>query len=218
MTISKNYQMNRDCHVSRPLVKTTHLPTFSSPHCRCSTRYLLLPVLQHHLMILTEAIFSTATIMAMNLTDLIKYLLTTQTRLLDNPTGTHTRTTQTLCKQLEGHAGWLLAPAYSLESRLRAHTLTSRGTRILLVHSRSKVMKLFFQKEKIWYLLFVYRLWKIISINTKCFAIYIPDLIKFRNCVTAQWLPKVGHVRKTRCKTETHVSHTKEIPVSATTH
>ena len=56
--------------------------------------------------------------------------------------------------------------------------------------------------------------WKIISINTKCFAILIPDLIKFRNRVTAQWLPKVGDVQKTRCKTEMQVSHT----VSATTH
>ena len=60
--------------------------------------------------------------------------------------------------------------------------------------------------------------WKIIIINTKCFARYIPDLIKFRNRVTAQWLPKVGHVRKTCCKTGIQVSHTKEIPVSATTH
>ena len=60
--------------------------------------------------------------------------------------------------------------------------------------------------------------WKIISINTKCFGIYIPDLITFRNRATAQWLPKVGHVRKTRCQPEMQVSHTKKIPVSATTH
>ena len=34
--------------------------------------------------------------------------------------------------------------------------------------------------------------WKIASTNTKCFAIYMPDFIKFRDRVTAQWLPKVG--------------------------
>ena len=60
--------------------------------------------------------------------------------------------------------------------------------------------------------------WKFLSIHTNCLAIYIPDLIKFRNRVTAQRLPKEGHVRKTRCKTEMQVSHTKEIPVSLTTH
>ena len=69
-----------------------------------------------------------------NLKDLIKYLLTTRKGLLDSPTWTHTCTTQTLCKQLEGYVGWLLALAYLLESRYTAHTITSRGTRILLVH------------------------------------------------------------------------------------
>ena len=56
------------------------------------------------------------------------------------------------------------------------------------------------------------------SINTIHFTIYLPNFIKFRNRVTAQCLPKVGHVRKTRCKTEMQVSHTNEIPASATTH
>ena len=49
--------------------------------------------------------------------------------------------------------------------------------------------------------------WKITSVNMECFAIYMPDLIKFCNHVTAQWLPKVEHVRETRCKTDMQVSH-----------
>ena len=92
------------------------------------------------------------------------------------------------------------------------------GSKIYICTLLFKSNGIFFQTQKIWYIHFVYRLEKIISIHTKCFAIYVPDLIKFRNCVTAQWLPKVRHVRKTRCKTEMQVSHTKEIPVPATTY
>ena len=49
--------------------------------------------------------------------------------------------------------------------------------------------------------------WKNTSINTKCFAIHMPDLIMFCSRIAAQWLPKVGHVRKTHCKPEMQVSH-----------